>query len=127
MKCDACGKDDMFMVCRECAAESHETEAKLLAERAKREQAERELHDTQLEVRLQKEQYHAERARSAALQAENERLLHGLYHARDIECSEDHDESGAPCPRRIAKEAIDNRPCSICAALSQPAPTEKEP
>jgi hypothetical protein len=43
-----------------------------------------------------------------------ERLLHGLYHIRDLECGEDHDESGKPCPRRIAKEAIDNRPCSVC-------------
>jgi hypothetical protein len=43
-----------------------------------------------------------------------ERLLHGLYHIRDLECDKDHDESGEPCPRRIAKETIDNRPCSIC-------------
>lgn len=43
-----------------------------------------------------------------------ERLLHSLYHIREMECIEDHDESGEPCPRRAAKEAIDNRPCSLC-------------
>jgi hypothetical protein len=50
------------------------------------------------------------------------RLLHGLYHIREIECVENHDETGAPCPRRMAKEAIDNRPCSLCVALAQDAP-----
>src|SRR5271154_3054149 len=39
MKCDACGRDDMFMVCRECAAETaaetHTVERLLTAERAR--------------------------------------------------------------------------------------------
>jgi hypothetical protein len=43
-----------------------------------------------------------------------ERFLHGLYHIREIECTEDHDEHMEPCPRRTAKEAIDNVPCSLC-------------
>lgn len=45
---------------------------------------------------------------------DRERLLHSLRHIVSMECNEDHDESDTPCPRRTAKEAIDNRPCSIC-------------
>jgi hypothetical protein len=42
------------------------------------------------------------------------RLLHALRHIRAMECERDHDEHNEPCPVRSAKEAIDNRPCSIC-------------
>ena len=94
MKCDACGKDDMFMVCRECAAESHETEAKLLAERA----------------------------RSAALQAENERMreLSGELVSR-FETVLDH------CARHTDVREGRERLREFRSALSQPAPTEKKP
>ncbi len=42
------------------------------------------------------------------------RLIHALDHIRLMECTMDHDEDMSPCPVRTAKEALDNRECSLC-------------
>lgn len=59
-------------------------------------------------------------ASRASWSAARERLLHALHHISEHECPEEHDENEF-CPRRAAKEAIDNRPCSTCKTAKHDA------
>lgn len=53
-------------------------------------------------------------------------LIHALTHIAAMDCESDHDVDMSPCARRTAKEAIDNRPCSLCAQAVAPGVTEAD-